>query len=268
MNKQNDIPMVLNREQLIDHLDRTHAGQASVDMDTRIAADPETSQEWKQLRLAVDAVGQAALYEQISTVRASWLSNRTDTGPVVEIKPGVTIVRSISRVALRAAAVILVIGSSAALYKYTVTSSKGMYSAYYSGYDLNTSRGATAAQDDMEEAYKACNWSGVDDAFKKKKVKDNKSYFLEGMADMESKKYDEAIGMFQQVMAANNLSGSDYFEDEAEFYLAMAWLARNDVKEAMPLLDKIKADKTHLYHDVVMKMSSLDLRIAAYKDLK
>jgi tetratricopeptide (TPR) repeat protein len=88
------------------------------------------------------------------------------------------------------------------------------------------------------------------------------------MADMEAKKYDEAIGMFQQVLAANNLAGSDYFEDESEFYLAMAWLARNDVKEAMPLLDKIKADKTHLYHDVVVRMSSLDLRIAAYKDLK
>jgi tetratricopeptide (TPR) repeat protein len=268
MNSQNENPMLLNREQLIDHLDRTHAGQTSVDMDTRIAADPETIQEWKQLRLAVDAVEQAALYEKVSAAKATWLLRRSDALPISRTQPGRTIVRTISRIALRAAAVILVIGASAALYKYSVTSSKGMYSAYYSGYDLNTSRGAATAQDDIEVAYKARNWSGVDDAFKKKKVKDNKSYFLEGMADMESKKYDEAIGMFQQVMAANNLSGSDYFEDEAEFYLAMAWLARNDVKNAMPLLEKIKADKTHLYHDVVVKMSSLDLRIAAYKDLK
>jgi hypothetical protein len=88
------------------------------------------------------------------------------------------------------------------------------------------------------------------------------------MADMEKKKYDEAIGMFQQVMAANTLSGSDYFEDESEFYLAMSWLARGDVKEAMPLFEKIRNDKNHLYHDVVVKMSSMDLRIAAYKDLK
>lgn len=250
--------MVLNREQLIDQLDISHLGQGSADMDTRIAADPETSQEWKQLRLAVDAVEQAALYEKVSIVRAEWLAQRS----------GGAVVRSISRLALRAAAVVLVIGASAAIYKYTVTSSSGIYSAYYTAYDLNTSRGATSAQDDMEQAYKARNWSAVDDAFKKKKVKGNKSYFLEGMADMEAKKYDEAIGMFQQVMAANSLAGSDYFEDEAEFYLAMAWLARNDVKEAMPLLDKIKADKTHLYHDVVVRMSSLDLRIAAYKDLK
>jgi tetratricopeptide (TPR) repeat protein len=260
--------MVLNREQLIDHLDETHTGQASSDVDTRIAADPETSREWKQLRLAVDAVEQAALYEKVSTVRAEWLAHRPETATVTAAQPGGAVVRSISRVAVRAAAVILVIGASAAIYKYTVTSSAGIYSDNYTSYDLNTSRGAAVAQDDMEAAYKARNWSGVDDAFKKKKVKDNKSYFLEGMADMEAKKYDEAIGMFQQVMAANNLAGSDYFEDEAEFYLAMAWLARNDVKEAMPLLEKIKADKTHLYHDVVVRMSSLDLRIAAYKDLK
>jgi tetratricopeptide (TPR) repeat protein len=260
--------MALNHEQLIDHLDSTHKGQGSADVDTRIAADPEASQEWRQLWLAVDAVEQAALYEKVSTVRAEWIAHRTDTKSVSAPQPGGAVVRSISRVALRAAAVVLVIGASAAIYKYSVTSSSGIYSSYYTAYDLNTSRGATTAQDEMDAAYKARNWSGVDDAFKKKKAKDNKSYFLEGMADMEAKKYDEAIGMFQQVMAANNLSGSDYFEDESEFYLAMAWLARNDVKEAMPLLEKIKADKTHLYHDVVVRMSSLDLRIAAYKDLK
>jgi tetratricopeptide (TPR) repeat protein len=260
--------MVLNREQLIDHLDSTHLGEGSADVDARIAADPETSQEWQQLRLTVDAVKQAALYEKVSTVRAEWLAHRSNAASVSTALPGGAVVRSISRVALRAAAVVLVIGASAAIYKYSVTSSSGIYSSYYTSFDLNTSRGATTAQDEMEAAYKARNWSGVDDAFKKKKVKDNKSYFLEGMADMEAKKYDEAIGMFQQVMAANNLAGSDYFEDEAEFYLAMAWLARNDVKEAMPLLEKIKADKTHLYHDVVVRMSSLDLRIAAYKDLK
>ena len=53
----------MNREQLIDHLDSTHLGNGSVDMDTRISEDPETALEWYQLRLAVDAVEQAAIYE-------------------------------------------------------------------------------------------------------------------------------------------------------------------------------------------------------------
>jgi tetratricopeptide (TPR) repeat protein len=257
--------MVMNREQLIDHLDSTHLGKGSVDMDTRISEDPETALEWNQLRLAVDAVEQAAIYEKVSFIRTEWLA-RSSAATTPATGSG-AVIRSISRTALRAASVIFIIGASAAIYKYTVTGSTGLYSAYCTPYELNTSRGA-ATQDEMEEAYKNKNWAAVTDGFKKKKVKDNKSYFLAGMADLEAKKYDDAIGMFQQVMAANSLSGSDYFEDEAEFYLAMSWLARNDIKEAMPLLDKIRADKTHLYHDVVVKMSSLDLRIAEYKDLK
>ncbi|HXD77210.1 MAG TPA: hypothetical protein VN616_05350 [Puia sp.] len=260
--------MVLNREQLIDHLDSTRKGIAAEEIDARIAADPETDQEWKELRLAVDAVEQAAIFDHVNGVRTAFRTNQTVTAttPVSANSGGV--VRSMTRLAMRAAAVILVLGASAVIYKYSVTSASGIYSQYYTPYDLNTSRGASTAQDDMESAYKAHNWSKVDEAFRKKKNRDNKSYFLEGMADMEARRYDEAIGMFQQVMAANSLSGSDYFEDEAEFYLAMSWLARNDVKEAMPLIDKIRADKNHLYHDVVEKMSSMDLRIAAYKNLK
>ena len=154
------IPMVLNREQLIDHLDSTHLGQGSADVDTRIAADPETSQEWKQLRLAVDAVEQAALFEKVSTVRAEWLTHRSDAATVSGVQPGSAVVRSISRVALRAAAVILVIGASATIYKYSVTSSSGIYSAYYTSYDLSTSRGATVAQDDMEEAVQGAELVG------------------------------------------------------------------------------------------------------------
>jgi tetratricopeptide (TPR) repeat protein len=258
--------MVMNREQLIDHLDSTHLGNGSVDMDTRISEDPETALEWNQLRLAVDAVEQAAIYEKVHTIRTEWLSRQSVAATTPAAGSG-AVIRSISRTALRAAAVLFIIGSSAAIYKYTVTGSTGLYSTYCTPYELNTSRGA-ATRDEMEEAYKNKNWAAVTDGFKKKKVKDNKSYFLAGMADLETKKYDDAIGMFQQVMAANSLSGSDYFEDEAEFYLAMSWLARNDIKEAMPLLDKIRADKTHQYHDIVVKMSSLDLRIAEYKDLK
>ena len=258
--------MVLNREQMIDHLDATRLGTGAEDVDARIAADPETSQEWKELGLAVDAVQQAAIYQHVTDVRAAWLANQTISS-TVPVTNG-AVVRSMTRVALRAAAVILLVGASAVIYKYTVTSASGIYSENYTPYNLNTSRGATTAQDELESAYQAHNWAGVDEAFRKKKARDNKSYFLEGVADMQVKHYDEAIGMFQQVIAANTLSGSDYFEDEAEFYLAMSWLARNDVKEAMPLLDKIRADKTHLYHDVVEKMSTLDLRIAAYKNLK
>ena len=40
------------------------------------------------------------------------------------------------------------------------------------------------------------------------------------------------------------------------------------VNEAMPILEKIRADKNHLYHDKVEKMSFTDLRLVQYKENK
>jgi tetratricopeptide (TPR) repeat protein len=278
--------MATTQEQLIDHLDNTRLGRGADDMENQPGTDPETIREWSQLRLAVEGIRQAGLYEQIKSVKEEWLASRPFTAQVdatrvatitltsqpagpkpAESKPAGAILRSITRTTIRVAACLVILGGGAAIYKYTMTNSAGIFAQYCSTYDLNTSRGATATTDEMDQAYKNKNWAAVTELFKKKKAKNNKTYFLAGMADLESKKYDDAIGMFQQVMAANSQSGSDYFEDEAEFYLAMSWLARNDVKEAMPLLDKIRADKNHLYHDVVVKMSTLDLLIAGYKDL-
>jgi hypothetical protein len=266
--------MATTQEQLIDHLDNTRLGLGADDMKNEPDTDPETIREWSQLRLAVEGIRQAGLYEQIKSVKAEWLAQQemmtmpAPAGPnPAESKPAGAILRSITRTTIRVAACLVILGGGAAIYKYTMTNSAGIFAQYCSTYDLNTSRGATVPADEMDEAYKNKNWTAVTELFKKKKAKNNKTYFLAGMADLESNKYDDAIGMFQQVMAANSQSGSDYFEDEAEFYLAMSWLARNDVKEAMPLLDKIRADKNHLYHDVVVKMSTLDLRIAGYKDL-
>jgi tetratricopeptide (TPR) repeat protein len=263
--------MATMQEQLIDHLDNTRLTNGAIDMDNQIGTDPETIRELSQLRFAVEGIRQAGLYEQIRSVRTEWLAQQKvvampATNRNGAVKPVGTVIRTITRTTLRVAACLFILGGGVAIYKYTMTNSAGIYSQYCSTYDLNTSRGKAPA-DEMDEAYKNKNWGAVTELFKKKKEKTNKTYFLAGMADLEAKKYDDAIGMFQQVMAANSQSGSDYFEDEAEFYLAMSWLARNDVKEAMPLLDKIRADKNHLYHDVVVKMSTLDLRIAEYKDL-
>jgi tetratricopeptide (TPR) repeat protein len=266
--------MATTQEQLIDHLDNTRLDRGADDMNDQRDTDPETIREWSQLCLAVEGIRQAGLYEQIKSVKTEWLAQQAvktmpasaDSNPAGS-KPVGAILRSIARTTIRVAACLVVLGGGAAIYKYTMTNSAGIFAQYCSTYDLNTSRGATATADEMDQAYKNKNWTAVTELFKKKKAKNNKTYFLAGMADLESKKYDDAIGMFQQVMAANSQTGSDYFEDEAEFYLAMSWLARNDVKEAMPLLDKIRADKNHLYHDVVVKMSTLDLRIARYKDL-
>ena len=253
----------MKHEQLVDQFDKTFSAKGSAAADPQFLSDPEAAREYGYLQMAVEGVLETGLYEQIGSVKAQWMAQQAT---VAAPKPG-AVIRSISRITMRVAACALILAGGTVVYKYMSTSASHIYSEYSQPYDLNTSRGA-AAQDEMDAAYRSKNWTAVTELFKKKKDKNNKTYFLAGMAALESKNYDDAIGMFQQVIAANTQSGGDYFEDEAEFYLAMSWLARNEVKEAMPLLDKIRADKNHLYHDVVMRMSTLDLRIAQYKELK
>jgi len=248
------------QEQLIDRLDDSLRGNGSAEMEAQ--ADPETAREWYYLHLAVEAVQDAGLQEQVAAVRTSWLAQQSEA-----VKPSGAVVRSIYRNVLRVAACIFILSGGAAVYKYTSTTSSGVFGKYYSSYNLGATRGA-GAQDALEQAYANKDWAAVVSLFGTVKEKDNKSYFLTGMADLELKRYDDAIDKFQQVIAANVRTGGEYFQDEAEFYLAMSWIARNDVNEAMPLLEKIKANKSHLYYETVSKMSFRDLRIIQYKNLK
>jgi hypothetical protein len=230
-----------------------------------IAEDPEAAQEWYYLNLAVDAVKDHGLYEEVSAIRESWKMEET-SGTLYQVaapqlptaKESGGIVRSFNRYGLRAAAIILVVMSSTLLYKYLSISSASLYDRYYSGYSLNTARGS-ASEQPIEQAFSAKDWNTVISLAATAKEKDNQTEFLAGMASLEEKHYDVAV---------NTHAGTDVYQDEAEYYLAISWLADKKVNQAMPILEKIKADTHHQYHDKVAKMSFFDLRLAQYKETK
>jgi len=272
---------------LIDHLDKDFAGsndqvapETAAATERMITEDEEAAKEWAYLKLAVEAVQEAGLYQQVAAVRQTWENQSlteerrvesTTEGAAQDHPPAENtsggVVRNLYRNMMRAAAVILVVLAGGAIFKYVRLSSSSLYSEYYAAYELNTSRGA-AGQDAIEQAFTARNWTEVLTLSADTKTGSNKSEFLAGMADLELKKFDDAIAHFEQIIASNTHSGQDYFEDEAEYYLAMSWLATRKVNEAMPILEKIRANKSHLYHDKVEKMSFTDLRLVQYKENK
>jgi tetratricopeptide (TPR) repeat protein len=249
-------------ELLIDHFDSSLRGKGLPNMEQLIRNDRTVAAEWQYLHLAVGAIQEAALFEQVGSIKRQWLLQ-----PAVAARPSGAVVRTMYRNVMRIAACILLLAGGSAVYKYTSTNSAALYKEYYSSYDLNTTRSAGIA-DPMEQAYNSKNWEEVINLFNSSKEKTNQSYFLTGMANLELKNYPDAIEKFNQVLAENTRSGSEYYQDETEYYLAMSFLANNEAAKAMPLLEKIKANKDHLYHQVVAKMSSLDLRIIDYKTRK
>lgn len=249
------------QQALIDHFDNSLRGEGSAETQQMINNDPELTREWQYIQLAVDAIQDTGLYEEVAAVKEQWKMQQTAV-----VKPTGGLVRSISRNVAKIAAILVLVAGGAAFYKYATISSGSLYDKYYSSYELNTSRGA-GDQDALEKAYQAKDWNTVIASFSPAK-RNNKMDFLTGMADLELKKYDDAIEHFEQIMAVNAQAATDYFQDEAQYYLAISWLAKDKVNEALPILEKIRADKNHLFHDKVAQMSFLDLRLVQYKDSK
>lgn len=251
-------------ELLIDHLDNKLTGSTwSPEVEQLIRDDGETAEEWHRLNTAVDAVRDAAMHEQVMAIRKEWMSQQTAAAAGASKARVFTMYRNVMRIA----ACVLVMAGGAAVYKYTTTSATGLYREYYSSYELTTNRGA-AVTDPIEQAYNDKNWAGVLSLYNATKDNSSKSCFLAGMANLELKNYDVAAMQFKQVIVENLRSGSDYFQDEAEYYLAMSWLATDHADQALPILERIKADAHHLYHQKVLAMSSADLHIASFKDHK
>lgn len=275
---------------LIDHLNESRTGKQSASLQRLIAEDIEAAQEWSYLNLAVDALQETGLYEQVGSVRETLKAEQAEAEqqtvtddrytdqyiappanraipqiPAAKASGG--IVRTINRYGLRAAAVMLILAGGSTVYKYVTTSSESLYGRYYSSFGLNTSRGA-GTETPIMQAYNDKNWKTVISLAAATKKPDNQTEFLAGMANLELKQCDEAINHFEQVLAANAQAGTDFYQDDAEYYLAISWLACHKVNQAMPLLEKIKADTHHQYHEKVAKMSFFDLRLAQYKENK
>jgi tetratricopeptide (TPR) repeat protein len=255
--------MTQDRQQiLIDHLDRVLAGEPSPETEALISSDPELAKEWHAMSFALQGIREAGLYEKVSIAK-----NQYQTQQSFVASPAGGVVRTLYRNVFKVAACLLLLIGAATIYKFSTVSSGNMYKEYYQSFELNTSR-SSAVQDTLEQAYRAKNWKQVLSISSMQKPTTTKISFLTAMAAMELKEYATAIASFKEVMAANASSGDNYFQDESEYYLALAYLANNEVDNALPLLQKIRNDENHTYHQKAKELSGLDLMILDLKSGK
>jgi hypothetical protein len=240
---------VNNQELLIDHLDATKQGASIAEAEALLASDANAREEWQYLQTAVDAIQYNALHEKVAAIRAEM-----QPAAVVPIEQ-----RSTRRFIRIAVAAILVFGALT-VYKLATVNADKFFNENYSSYTLSTTRGEPAVSP-LEQAYRNGNWNDVVTQYNALSTKTNKDHFLAGMASMELKQYPDAIQIFNLVIQNH----SDYFQDETEYYLALAYIADRRVEEAGLLLRKMEADNYHLFHQKAKDMLGLDFKILESK---
>jgi hypothetical protein len=219
-------------------------------------ADAEMAHEWEAYKLAIQAIQYSAITEAVKKARAE--REMAPVAPVPAIIRHIPLVTRIKANGMKIAAVmIFVISIGGVLAKFFITTPSSLATKYFTPYELGITRGG-ATRDQLDLAYKAKDWTAVIATFQTRAPKTAKDYFLTGLSYLQQKNYPSANALFNTLMQLNSKTTNPLFEDEAEYYAAMSYLANNQADKALPLLDKIEADPDHLYHRRVTEMSGLE----------
>jgi tetratricopeptide (TPR) repeat protein len=247
---------------LIDYIDNNLETEDRLHAEQLIREDGQAANELKAFQFAVELIREAGLQAQVAAARKEFQAG-AKLIPIGK-KDGGTVVRSMYKNVFRVAAMVVLFLGAAAIYEYAATNASGVFDKNYTSFDLNTSRGNNT-DGDIEKAYRNKDWAAVKNIFNGQKEKSTKAWFLSGMADMELKNYTTAIASFKEVMNQNKGRADEYFQEEAEYYLAMSYLAAGQPVEGVAILQKIRADKNHLFNKKAAEMSSMDLKVLELK---
>jgi len=250
------------KEILVDYLDNQLEAAERLKAEQLLREDATAVAALQELEFSVALVREAAVLEQVKAARHEFYAGAKVVP--MEKKQAGAVVRSFSKNVLRVAAMVVLVAGAASVYKYSVTDGSSVFEKNYTSFELSTSRGQN---DDgsLEQAYRNKDWKKVMDAARNGTGTSTKANFLAGMAAMETKEYNNAVSYFKQVLQINAHATAPLFQDEAEYYLAMADLAANQPAEGIAILKKIRADKDHLFYKKANRISSLDVKLLELK---
>jgi hypothetical protein len=248
-----------NNEILIDYLDRQLSREESTQVENMAQKDTMVASELQYLKLAIDTVRLDAINEKVSAIRQSRENDRKSTD-----RPAKAIVRSMYKISMRVAAIFIVLIGVTVLYKYASVNNQSVYNKQFTGYELSNTRGQET-RDAEVEAYRNKNWNEVIAIYNAEANKSNKSGFLAAMAEMQLNHFPQAVALFENILNANAKSGDSSFQEEAEYYISLAYLMNHEENKSIQMMNKIKADTSHTYYPLVSKLSPIDLKIIELK---
>jgi hypothetical protein len=198
---------------------------------------------YEDLLLAKQAVQTAGLRMHVSSIHQSMM--REMKTPVRKISS----FKKVARYTIAVAASLLLIAGGYLAYSFYTLSPNGVFSANYQPYELTIVRDGQAALSPVENAYREKNYTAA--AKLGASSTGTKEMFLAAMADIELKKNTAAINLLKKVLAADQSNHSTIVKDEAEYYLALAYLRNKDYDFALELLRSIRDNPDHIYNSKV-----------------
>lgn len=249
-------------EQLIRFIDGEMEKDERVQLEKELATDPDRQLELENLRSARMAVTRLGLQQQVASIHMEMMKELkgTESDNIRRITP----IRKITRFTLRIAAGLLLLIVAGGLYQYFTVSPESLFNEKYATYSIGTTRG-NAQPSVIEQHYAQKNYEQVISDFEANPNPVIKDHFYAGLAYLSTNSLEKAVQHFSAVVTKNASFNTGEYQDNAEYYLALSFLKQKDFDKALPLFEKIHADKLHLYHDKVGYWFLQEVKLAAWK---
>lgn len=239
-----------NDDLLIRYLDGELSAEERTRLEERLRTDAALQQELINLQVAVQAVKHLGTTKQVQAVHAEMMKELK--APKAKVFPFSRNVRFVLLVA--ASLVVLFIGLK--LYQASQLSPDKLYSQTFVDFNVSASRGSGGQLSPVETLYQQKKYNEVTTSVRSFNLNAEDSLLI-GLSYLQTDRPAQAIGFLQNLASTAN----DYQQD-AEFYLALSYLKVKAYDKAVPLMERIRSNPSHLYHeqlsdDVVEKVKKL-----------
>lgn len=181
--------------------------------------------------------------QENEAVKSAGLLNKTISKPA---KGKLSSIRRAVRVTMAAAAILIFIVVAIGGYKFYKLAPETLYNEVYIEYNLATARVAeNAADSQIEDMYQQKDFAGIIKEAKRKVELNDRDYLLTGLSHLQLNDPFSAIYFFKK-LTGNKLS---WYQQDAEYYLVMAYLKNRDYDHAITLMQKIKNHSGHVYRE-------------------
>jgi hypothetical protein len=221
----------------------------------------DTDETVENHTIAVHAIQQYNLMKQVQNVHSQFAQKHIEQmnvenkpeSKVITMKPRAFVMR------IAAGLILLLTGYTTVLYFNST--GKNFYQSMHSTFTTYESRTILSEpRSELVEAFKKGAHPTVIALFQQIKNPGNREMFFAGNAFLETGNPTKSIELFEQIIFRNNTTGELLYQDEAEYYLAMAHLKNNETGKALPLLTKIAEEPTHTYHNKINRFTLFKMK--------
>ena len=231
-------------ERLVQYLDGELTIAEKNTLEKQLASDKTLQEELDSLKSTRVAVRFYGLQQQVAAVHVGMMR---DINQVKKINP----IRRIVRYSIGVAASLLLLIGGYMAYNFFTVSRENVFASNYQTYELVTVRDGNTIETPVEKAYREKNYPEVLRIHDEKEDHTQKEEFLCGVAALGLKDKSKSIKCFEAVLGANRQTQQSILNDEAEYYLSLAFILNKDYDAALNLLNKILDNPDQVYREKI-----------------